>query len=271
MKTMSEPFVVNETNLSVAWGKVLLRVLDNPGTSVSPLVISLSGFTDGEIDEDAEVRRALDELLTGQGDQNTHTVANTIFPASVWRLAKYDRELFFKLYLEDGYPSYKELCPSKNDRGLYFQRLIAFGRGPHDGNQLEHIIKEFKSRRGVRASMFQAAIFDPGEDHVRLAYLKFPCLQHVSFVPEGNRLVMNAFYATQKLLNKAYGNYLGLCRLGHFMAKEMGLEFTRINIFVGVENFDMEGVGKKSPLLEPLKAAVRAAVQRTEEVQLACV
>lgn len=268
---MSEPFVVNETNLSVAWGKVLLRVLDNPGTSVSPLVISLSGFTDGEIEEDAEVRHALDALLTGQSDQNTQTVANTIFPASVWRLAKYDRELFFKLYLEDGYPSYREICPSKNNRGLYFQRLIAFGRGPHDGNQLEHIIREFKSRRGVRTSMFQAAIFDPGEDHVRLAQLGFPCLQHVSFVPEGNTLVMNAFYATQKLLNKAYGNYLGLCRLGNFMAREMGLEFTRLNVFVGVENFDMKGVGKTSPLLAPLEAAVRAAVQRADAVQMACV
>lgn len=266
---MSEPFVVNETNLSVAWGKVLLRVLDNPGMSVSPLMVSLSGFSKGEIEEDADVRRALDTLLTGQGDQNTQSVANTIFPASVWRLAKYDRESFFKLYLEDGFPSYKEICPSKNNRGLYFQRLIAFGRGPHDGNQLEHIISEFKSRRGVRTSMFQAAIFDPGEDHVRQAQLGFPCLQHVSFVPEGNGLVMNAFYATQKLLNKAYGNYLGLCRLGNFMAREMGLEFTRMNVFVGVENFDMKGVGKTSPLLRPLEAAVRVAVERGNALQMA--
>ena len=268
---MSEPFVINETNLSVAWGRVLLRVLDNPGTSVSPLVVSLNGFTDGDIKEDAEVRHALDEMLTGQGDQTTQTVANTIFPASVWRLAKYDRKTFFDLYLEDGYPSYKEICSSKNNRGLYFQRLIGYGRGPHDGNQLEYIITEFKSRRGVRTSMFQAAIFDPGVDHVRSAQLGFPCLQHVSFVPEGTNLVMNAFYATQKLLNKAYGNYLGLWRLGNFMAREMELEFTRMNVFVGVENFDMKGVGKTSPVLAPLEAAVRAAVQRADSAQMVSV
>ena len=34
-----------------------------------------------------------------------------------------------------------------------------------------------------------------------------------------------AFYATQTLEEKAYGNYLGLLRLGRFMAQEMGLEF----------------------------------------------
>ena len=49
---------------------------------------------------------------------------------------------------------------------------------------------------------------------------------------------MNAFYATQLLFNKAYGNYLGLCRLGDFMAHEMGLTFERMNCFVGVAKID---------------------------------
>ncbi len=86
--------------------------------------------------------------------------------------------------------------------------------------------------------MFQASIFDPGRDHVRQAQLPFPCLQHVNFVPQGETLTLNAFYATQQIFNKAYGNYLGLCRLGNFMANEMGLTFSRMNCFIGVAKLD---------------------------------
>ena len=39
---------------------------------------------------------------------------------------------------------------------------------------------------------------------------------------------MTGFYATQHIVEKAYGNYLGLCRLGQFMAHEMGLRLDRM-------------------------------------------
>jgi hypothetical protein len=191
MTTMSEPYVVNDTNLSLAWGRVLLRILDRPGISVSPLVVSITGFAGGEPREDPAIRAALDAFLEEEGEQKIHTVANTIFPSSVWRLAKNDRQEFYRMYLEDGFPSYKEICSTKNGRGLYFERLIGFGAGPKDGNQLEYIITEFNGRPGVRRSMFQAAIFDPGRDHVRAAQLGFPCLQHVSFVPDERGLTLN--------------------------------------------------------------------------------
>ncbi len=69
----------------------------------------------------------------------------------------------------------------------------------------------------------QATTFDPGRDHVADARLIFPCLQQVSFVPTKEGLVVNAFYATQQIFDKAYGNYLGLAQLGAFMAHEMGM------------------------------------------------
>lgn len=90
--------------------------------------------------------------------------------------------------------------------------------------------------------MFQASIFDPERDHKGSSiYLPFPCLGYISFVPNNKdkTLVLNAFYATQKILEKGYGNYLGLCRLGHFMAHEMGLTFERMNCFVGVAKMEI--------------------------------
>ena len=40
------PFVIDDTNLSRAWARLLLRALDGAGTKVAPLILSLSGFAD---------------------------------------------------------------------------------------------------------------------------------------------------------------------------------------------------------------------------------
>ena len=63
----------------------------------------------------------------------------------------------------------------------------------------------------------------------------FPCLQHIAFVPDFNRqtLSLNAFYAMQLLFVKAYGNWLGLMRLGGFVASQTELRFVRLNCFTG--------------------------------------
>ncbi len=41
-------------------------------------------------------------------------------------------------------------------------------------------------------------------------------------------LSVTGFYATKYVVERAYGNYLGLCRLGKFMAQEMGLRFDQM-------------------------------------------
>lgn len=255
----SSPLLIEKENLSYAWASAFLHIIDNPGKEISPLVVSITGFTDGIPHEDMDIRQSLDNCLAAEGDQEVHTVANTIFPHSLWRRSKYERNEFFERYLKF-LPRAKAIkhCKPKNKRGLYFERLIAFGSGPHNGNQLEYIISEYQARPGVRRTMFQASIFDPGRDHVRSAQLPFPCLQHVSFIPQEEMLTLNAFYATQQIFNKAYGNYLGLCRLGNFMAHEMGLTFIRMNCFIGVAKLD--NITKTSATLAPVIEVSRKAL-----------
>jgi hypothetical protein len=67
---------------------------------------------------------------------------------------------------------------------------------------------------------------------------------------------MNAFYAKQCLFQKAYGNYLGLCRLALFMADQMSLNLDRVNCFVGLE--ELEGVAKSDSAIRELKVAAEA-------------
>jgi hypothetical protein len=106
--------------------------------------------------------------------------------------------------------------------------------------------------------MLQATTFDPGRDHVASAQLGFPCLQQVSFEPTAAGLVVNAFYATQQIFDKAYGNYLGLAQLGAFMSHEMGMCLARLNVMVGVAK--LERITKSDPDLAPLVTAAEALV-----------
>jgi hypothetical protein len=254
----SEPAVINDSNLSRAWSRLLLGVLDGAGTEVSPLVLSVTGFDEkGVVAEDPAVRQALDQLLKRKGRLKVEDVAFTIFPQRVWEMSRGDRGRLFTLYRAT-FPRWQAMNKKANSRGLYFERLVMYGRGPCGGNQLEWILSQFGSRTGVRRSMLQATTFDPGRDHVASAQLGFPCLQQVSFEPTAAGLVVNAFYATQQIFDKAYGNYLGLAQLGAFMAHEMGMPLARLNVMVGVAK--LERITKSDPDFAPIVAAAEKFV-----------
>ena len=187
-RVAAEPVMINDNNLSCAWSRLLLRVLNGAGTEVSPLVLSLTGFDEkGMVPEDRAVRQTLDQLLKRKGRPKIEDVAFTIFPQRVWEMSRDDRARLFALYCAT-IPRWQAMNKRLNGRGLYFERMVMYGRGPCDGNQLEWILSQYGSRAGVRRSMLQATTFDPGRDHVANAQLGFPCLQHVSFVPDRRRL-----------------------------------------------------------------------------------
>ena len=256
-----EPIVINDSNLSRAWSRLLLTILEGAGTEISPLVLSVTGFDDkGVAAEDPAVRHALDQLLKSKDRPVVEDVAFTIFPQRVWELSGGDRARFFKIYRAT-FPRWQAMNKKANGRGLYFERMIMYGRGPCDGNQLEWILSQFHKRAGVRRSMLQATTFDPARDHVASAQLGFPCLQQISFEPTAAGLVVNAFYATQQAFDKAYGNYLGLAQLGAFMGHEMDMCLARLNVMVGVAK--LERITKSDPDLLPVVAAAEALVSST--------
>jgi hypothetical protein len=83
-------------------------------------------------------------------------------------------------------------------------------------------------------------VFDASHDLTRQRQRGFPCMQQVAFAPDGDQgtLSVSAFYASQYLFKRAYGNYLGLCRLGRFVAHEMGLRLERVTCYVGFAHLD---------------------------------
>ena len=232
---MSEHFV-EETGVSLAWGRALKRVTRRGRKELAPLTVAITGADAEEVlREDSGIRKALDSLLGANGGHSVHTVANTIFPWLLWNPAR-PRRALFKRYGRI-VERVRKAAP-QNRHGVYFERMIS--NGP-DGaeNQLDRGLRTYGKRIGVRRSVLQVGVFDPRQDHSTAAMRGFPCLQHLSFVPDNSGcLSVNAFYATQYMVSRAYGNYLGLCRLGSFVAYELDLTLTRVTCHVGLAELD---------------------------------
>ena len=223
---MSRSLTIEEDNLSVAWAKALLRIVD--AGEIAPLSVVIRGFADGEPMEVAPIRELLDNALSADPQRlSCHAVANTIFPIALWN-PQVDRQQLYERYRRI---MPRVLWDRRNRYGVYFQRLVAYDHdADYEGsmNQLEHIIQTWHGGNHRRSAL-QAAIFDPRKDHTNQPMRGFPCLQQVAFAPEGRGgLAVTGFYATQYIFERAYGNYLGLCRLGRFMAQEMGRHLTQV-------------------------------------------
>jgi hypothetical protein len=230
--TLAQNLIIGN-NISHAWAQASSLCYQATGGIVSPAVVEIKiPEADQEI-EDVNFRRIADRCicLPDKPNMKIETVAGTIFPWSIWKLTKNTgRKEFFNLY-KKCLPHIKQ-C-QQNIYGVYFERMISF-RGdaskPHI-NQLEHIIQTWNSGNH-RHSALQISIFDPLYDHHKSRQRGFPCLNQIALHADGsngtNGLTITAFYATQTLMEKAYGNYLGLYRLGVFMAKEMGITLKRV-------------------------------------------
>lgn len=234
---MHDDHCIQDTSLSLAWGRAV-KCVQSQGRQIVPLIVMITDLHCNPCFEDTAIRSALDKILATLGKQTCHSVANTIFPISMWNPHAPRQELFAR---------YEAILPSirrasvKNRYGTYFQRMIA---GPpseaHKGNQLDFIIQTYTARRAVRRSVLQVALFDSVLDHTTAAQRGFPCLQQISFAPYGDGLLaVNAFYAVQYMMERAYGNYLGLIHLGQFMAHELRLTLARVTCFTGIAQGDL--------------------------------
>lgn len=83
------PFLIDESNLSVAWAKAVIKVIDGAGVEIAPLIISVTGFDENGVPaEKGNLRQALDELLIAKKFRNVEDVAFTIFPQRLWQVAQ---------------------------------------------------------------------------------------------------------------------------------------------------------------------------------------
>ncbi len=273
-----------ETDLATAWANAYLQMRQAPGREIAPFAVSISAPS-GIVPPNS-----LDTCLE-QDAQDYHSVelvAFTIFPDRIWKLCGGSRPDFYRESMRN-LRTFANWEPTKNRGGMYYGRLFGFGLNHktgkslgHDatkaldatGNQIEHVIRQLtksvEKGRSVARMQLQAATFDPFRDLTTTAQPCFPCLQHIAFNTdiEQGTLALSAFYATQQLYVKAYGNWLGLCRLGAFIAGQSGLKLTRFTCFVNVQKMDKspkEG-SARTALLREAKRAAGLAVAPDEAV-----
>jgi hypothetical protein len=244
-------------NLSTSWALAFLHAMARGVNEITPLVVTVADIAVDSIPERQEIREALDQQILALKSkhpklQSCHTVANTIFPHSMWNPNGEDDAARLFARFEKAWPRIKR-C-SQNRRGSYFRRLTAFRPVGESKpvNQLEHIVNTYRGGNHRRSAL-QAAIFDPALDHKNSQQLGFPCLHQIAFTPIGDAgLAVTGFYATQYLFDRAYGNYLGLCRLGRFMARQMDLRLVRMTCIASVAQLGTPTKSEVQPLGDQL-------------------
>lgn len=267
--------IIPSTNVSEAWADIFKILMTTPGGKAGPLVLELEAKNGAAI-ETPSIRQLVDEELRKHDKFSVQTTSFLIFPWKLWNmLGQPDVARLREIYLNKIYPALKRRGPANNSHGTYFQRMIQFtgfnetarGRTEKDVNQLQRIIEVWEKAEGKgkhpRHSALQATIFDPAKDHHGAAQCGFPCLQQVSFDYHENSLSVCAYYPTQYLFDRAYGNYLGLCHLGQFMAQQMGLKFSGLVCFIGSCHL---GAGMTKTALTPLMNNIEALRNRAAEL-----
>ncbi len=221
------PLLIEDDNLSRAWVRAFTALAAGGVDALTPLVLTVRLAGDGQLPVVPTIGPHIDAALVTKDLPTSRTTANLIFP-SIWNPARPRGELVQR---------YKRMLPRirrepLNRDGVYFERLVAFGADERD--QLDYIISTYVAGNHRRSAL-QATILDPATDQTDQRQRGFPCLQQVSFTPDPRHgLTVTGYYATQYLVDRGYGNYLGLCRLGHFVAHEIGQSCTRMTCIAAV-------------------------------------
>jgi len=217
----------NSDSISEVWKDGVELAASAINREASPLISTITHLASGRPAEDSNLRASLDRSLVANGKASVETVAGTIFPQSLWDPSKSRQELFNR---------YRRIYPKirqhpKNRRGTYFQRLIDYpAPGPDAFDQLDQVISTYVGGNHRRSAL-QASTIVPRLDLNNARQLGFPCMHQVAFLPDSRRQTLRVigFYPMQYLYERAYGNYLGLIRLGYFMASEMNLELEAVS------------------------------------------
>lgn len=262
--SINRPEVIAEDNLSFAWGRAFLRMM-SPDSSHAPLTLTVEGFSeDGFPMEHPGMRSAVDKALSINNFLTVDKTAFTIFPNDNWEyFGRPPHANFGSTFRRRIFP-FMHRMDRRNRSGTYFQRMVAFGaeieKGELEGeytDQIEKILTFWKRPGSHRRSAFQLACFDPNKDHHLKPRSGFPCLQQVSlsYDTHSRGLAITGFYPSEFIFDRGYGNYLGLCHLGRYLAINMGLKLIRMNCVIA---HPLLGVAAGKTKLRALEAQVRS-------------
>jgi hypothetical protein len=268
---------INAHNVSDAWRQVAGALLHVPGRKAAHLVVRIA---DGA-GEDSHTRAALDALMAQHRLQTIETVANTIFPASIAARHGDDPAALAERYRTLMPTLMRLNRNKNRFGTYFGRMVAYPGPGGSTVDQLTGTIDKLRTEiaGGSAASSRYEVAYQTGEDITReltgaddargtgdvgaaagaavvasgaaLTYsplakddrrrMGFPCLSLASFHLDGDTVHLAAHYRNQSVIERAYGNYLGLGRLHAYIAKSCGLHVGELLVVSG--HIELERTG----------------------------
>jgi hypothetical protein len=249
--------MISGTTVSDAWLRAVTEVDAAPGQRLYHLVTQIAQ----PVEEHPEIRDAANWLSDQLAYPAIQTVANTIFPHDLAATCANHEELADR-YLAM-YDVIKGLDRA-NRHGTYFGRLVDYPSPAGSCNQLASLVHKLKvetASHGPKAARYELNIAQPVDDSGLMdgstftrtgscqaapiyvagqdnSPMGFPCLSFCSFQLDNRTLHMVAHYRRQHLIERGYGNYLGLGRLLSYVSDVTETEVGALTIVAGIAVVD---------------------------------
>jgi len=242
---MNTDLVIHGDNLSEAWARTVIAVAAEDKHKACHVITRIADPTA----EDPRMREMADGILAVRDLAPISTVANTLFPRALARRTP-GPEALGKRYL-DLLPTLKHLN-SENARGTYFERLVNYETPNGRLNQLAELVRRFKVEVAAAAKSStgpKTARYEVGFEQLTASLpvleaehdtnpIGFPCLSMLSFQLDDGHIHAIAHYRSHYLFQRAYGNYLAVCRLLCYVSEQVGLAPGHVTVVAGYAQVD---------------------------------
>lgn len=267
-------------SVSEAWVLGLERVAAEPDGRLVHLV---STVTDPGT-ELAPVRQVLECALGAADKQSVDTVAETIFPSSLYTDPGFswapgmapEAEAELDFAADALYASYCDMLPllssvAANNRGTYFGRMVSWpGKAAGGPNQLADRVTALRSEHRAGRQRNNTLDMDIAADSQEPRGVQiyaatdrrrrgFPCLTHVDLTLHDGRLHCLAVYRHQYFIEKAYGNMLGLSAMLHFLCQQSGYAPGELVVHATMADAQRGAFGGVLQLAADARAALNAS------------
>ncbi len=215
---INEPVAISTNNFQQAWFGVVRKLMSN-GWKLRNLIVHVK--SPNLFDE--QFHGQVEDFARRESLLGPKHVAYTIFPHGLYREKGNYHSLFRAYNRTNGL--FERLHRRKPSWGTYFRRRTHYDKAGEVVNQLGNIIKAINTRQKVSRAAYTVIIQNHGGETLRP--LGGPCLNYLAVqIEPDNSMVLGllAVYRNHEFIERAYGNYWGLCNLLSFLALEVDAE-----------------------------------------------
>lgn len=213
---INEPISINRDSFQQVWKEAAIFLKDN-GWEIRNLVVHINDPTAFNV----QFHEAFSQFCTLNSILRPKDVAYTIFPHKLYRTRGTADRLFNSYNRKGGLYERLRRRPRRG-WGTYFHRMTNYEIQDAPKNQLKNIIEAINDRPKIYKAAYTVVIQKPGGETIKP--LGGPCLNYlaVQMEPTASKSLLGllAVYRNHDFLERAYGNYWGLCNLVCFFAEE---------------------------------------------------